>query len=222
MLCGLLVCFNICQSNAQTNDPDYTAYDLIQDLRQGQVLVRLKSHHKKLEALNRELSRPDSDPEYRKRVEKEIRAIVSDRDSFNLNLMKAMKEHFVFCRSHFYYDKDHQLLKSKGYRAPLYLDSLLQPMSEARFANDKFVIIAQGRTKGQDMEAFLFIDSTGVPLPGPFPSHLRLYAFRPVINALVSEDHYRENAVWYAKHLNEKFEDLYEKALIKNFRRKKK
>ncbi len=222
MLLGLLVCFNIYQSKAQTADPDYTAYDLIQDLSKGQVLVRLKSHHNKLEALNRELEKSGSDADYRKRVEKEMEAIIRDRDSFNLNLMKAMKEHFVFCKSYFYYDRDHQLLKSKGYRAPLYLDSLLHPISEPEFAGDKFVIIAQGKTKGQEMEAFLFLDSTGVQLPRPFPGHLRLYAFRPVVNALVSEDYYRENAVWYANHLNEKFEDLYEKALVKNFKRKKK
>ncbi|MBK7233142.1 MAG: hypothetical protein IPH93_13015 [Saprospiraceae bacterium] len=210
---GLLICFNIFLVQAQSDSIGYSAYQTILDVSKGQLLVRLKSHRNKLEALTKELNKVEPSSSTYERISKEIQIVTSQRDSFNYNLILAMKRHFTLSPVYFYYDRDHLELKKNNFKSPLYLDSSLQAVSLPEFRNQTIVIMVQGQTVGQELDAFIFIDAQGNSIPPPFPSYIRINSFRPVMNELAKTYYYDDNAVWYAKKIDKKLRKMYEKAL---------
>ncbi|MBK9271576.1 MAG: hypothetical protein IPM48_08250 [Saprospiraceae bacterium] len=218
---ALLVCFNIFGLKAQKDSIGYTAYQLIQDVSNGQILVRLRSEQNKLEALQKLLDRQPIDSRNYMDTKNTIDRVKKERDSFNYYLMAGMKSNFSLCPVYFYYDRDHVELKNHNFRKAIYLDSNLQTNVLPDFRNSTIVIIAQAHTEGQELDAFVFLDQKGQSLPAPWPRHLRLNAFRPVINELSKKNFYKENGEWYAKKLDKKLKKLYRKSLewkLKNHR----
>lgn len=212
---SFLLSLNISLLTGQENAGMVNGYELIQQLHDGQLLVRLKSHHNKLTALEGQLDISSKNVKYQQRVQKEISSLKADRDSFNQNLILAMQTHFKFCPVYYFYDKDFPELKQSNFAANLYLDSTLQEGQKINLLGEVKVIMAVGETKEQGLEAFIFINKYGNKLPAPFPAYMRLNSLVPFMNGLFYDNHYQLDAAHYSKKLQKKFSKLYKKASIR-------
>ncbi|HRG34324.1 MAG TPA: hypothetical protein PLN76_13690 [Saprospiraceae bacterium] len=212
---SILLSLNIWQLQGQQKANFINGYDLINQLHDGQLLVRLKSHHNKLTALQGELDSTSKNIKYQQRVQKEIHYLMAERDSFNKNLILAMQSNFKFCPVFYFYDKDFPELKKSNFTSSLYLDSTLEAKQNINLVGDVQVIMAVGETKEQGLEAFIFMNKYGNKLPPPFPAYMRLNSLVPLMNGLFYDNHYALDAAHYSKKLQKKFSKLYKKASIR-------
>lgn len=203
---ALWLCFNISTTSGQQDSLIPSLFEIIQNVKKAQVLVRLESKNNKLEALKNALAHAQAGSDQELRIQNLIHREMAERDSFNLNLVKAMQQRFKFCRVLYYYDKDHSQLRSKEFKAPVFLNPNLERDSLMEFPIDPIFIIAKGKTGDQQLDAFVFLDKESRPIPRPFPEHLRMNTFKVAMNSLFSSsDAHQKNAIYYADKIQSTF-----------------
>ncbi len=182
---------------------DNKSWNALEHLKDGQLLVRLKSESKKIAALNKELDRAVICSAREKQLIQEIVKITNRRDSFNLAFIQAMRLNFKFCPVYFYYDKRHTELKKNHFFGSIFLDSLLHEVVENRIGNSNIVILKHDETPNQHLEAFLFVDTLGINYSSPFPKYQRVNTLSTWINSIDDpKSKYTQNANLYARKLN--------------------
>ncbi len=90
------------------------AQNLIKDLKDGYLIVRLQSFSTQIRYFEKKMSDPKTDQKELVRSEKELRSIISDRDTFNHILKIAMDSVYKFSQVRFIYDKDYSLTDTAG------------------------------------------------------------------------------------------------------------
>ena len=85
------------------NDAKRKAYESVEALRDGLLLVRLKTNAKKLAAYRIAYLRATTD-KVRKQMEDLIKSTIKKRDINNREIVKTFKRSFLFCRVAFFID----------------------------------------------------------------------------------------------------------------------
>ena len=101
----------------------------MEDFRSGTLIIRLKSHEKKLSAIGSEIDRADTSPGYRKRLTEQRDLIIANRDRFNRDLVTTFGEKYTFSEVRFMYDKEAERLRN-GDQDAIFVGTDLQPLEK--------------------------------------------------------------------------------------------
>lgn len=82
------------------------AKNLIKDLRDGYLIVRLQSFNTQVRYFDKLISDPSTDKKTVERSKSELKKILNNRDTFNYNLIRAIDSVYRFSKVRFIYDKD--------------------------------------------------------------------------------------------------------------------
>ena len=98
------------------------AYKSIKELKEGALVVRLKTNHRKIGLLESTLRSSSLKKNQRKRHQAMLDATIKTRDDFNNAIADMFIDSFSFCTVYLMYDTSTNSLK-KGIRAGFLLDS---------------------------------------------------------------------------------------------------
>ncbi|NOT38266.1 MAG: hypothetical protein HOP11_12910 [Saprospiraceae bacterium] len=206
-----LLCFNIFlifACSAQDSIIRPTAYTVIGELINGDLLVMLQSERNKIEALQLELEK--GDVKYKKKVQKTIEKVKSDRDSFNRAFMQAMTEKYSFSKVYYFYDYDLPELQKSKFIGGRFLTKDLKKGLTRVFSNRSFYILKYSKTNTQSLDAFMLYDKDDNLIPKPFTS-LRINNFTTWKNHIFFSDQAEKlDAEYFAKKLQKKYRKIYE------------
>lgn len=185
----------------------------IEKLKSGRLLVRLESRENKIEFLQKQLNATNCDASCRKRIGDELNNEITDRDSFNLNFIKAFRKYFIFCPVYFYYDKDHQSLLQSNWHGKYYLDDQLQ-LTDLAFHHDSLMILKKEFTPNSENEGWLFQTVNGITLKNGFP-YINENNFKTFLTRITYADHDRKNCEYLVRKLNKNLFRYYTDAAIR-------
>jgi len=147
---------------------------LIQDFRDGTLIIRLKSHENKLNSIQKILDQPDTGVNYRKRLTEKRDLIIANRDRFNQDLVTAFSQYYNFSEIRFMYDQDIKRFQG-GELNEVFLGTDLQPLAKSTPITGSYYFLGEGNTQmsGNSREGLLVMDKYGDQLPSWFPSYFR-------------------------------------------------
>lgn len=193
-----------------------TAYIAAGELVKGDLLIMLKSEKNRLDALNEELSKGDE--KYKLKVTKLIQEIISDRDSFNMNFIKAIEQHYQFSKVYFFYDHDYLELVKSNFIGGRFLNNDLRKGFTRKFGNRPYYVLKFSKTKNQSLDAYILYDKNENIVPNPFPSIIRLNNFSTWKNNIFySKTAHARNANYFAKKIQKSYRKIYEKFYKETF-----
>jgi len=129
-----------------------TSHDLMKKLKsEGAILVRLKTHQNKIDALKRA-----GNVEAAKKVQDE-------QDSQNKSIIEAFRDTFNFCPVYFFYSSDSKYISRLQTDSVTFLNPELKPDTSIRFA-EGFFLVAEftqvGEVKRDRKEDLYYYSST--------------------------------------------------------------
>jgi hypothetical protein len=150
------------------------AKDLIKELKEGVLIVRLESQDKKITKLRELLEESSGDS--RQQIEERIERTIQERDETNRYLLEAFREKYAFSDYRAMYDTETVAL-FRGVREGIFLNNDLEPDPEITLPTDKFLIAELGYTDPQkDARVFglMVLDAQANKLDRPFPYFSKL------------------------------------------------
>lgn len=139
-------------------------------LKDGVLVIRLKSYRNNLEALDKSLSNRKLSKKDRKRIKKRKDIMISDRDRFNHELVQAFDTLYNFSKYRVMYDTASHLLLS-GVGSGYFLNNQLELDPQISLeANQTFVILGEGTRNKEGVHGLVIYDAKGIAIPAPFPS----------------------------------------------------
>lgn len=175
LLLLIFLAFMIGNTSSVTAQTKWAARDsMLQDFKEGTLVVRLKSHEKKLKKINELIKGNDIDNSYKKRLEDKRDYIVQNRDRFNQELVAAFNTQYNFSTVVFMFDKDLKKFK-EGKRELLFLDQHLDYISEPPSLPGSIYYFGEGQTNtsGNSISGLLVMDTKSQQLPSWFPNFYR-------------------------------------------------
>ncbi|MDQ3142505.1 MAG: hypothetical protein M3Q56_09710 [Bacteroidota bacterium] len=212
---GILT-FNIFLANnllGQKSDlPKEQAALAIKNLKDGSLLIRLKSEHKKLEAIQKELLNKNCDGKCVERLNKLSAKTIRDRDLFNVSFIQSMKTYFNFCPVYYFYDKDLKMLKEKNFNLPLYLNHEGKTDMHIQPKLSQYLLLSHDQSPNQSLDCFIFSQSDQGRILPPFPEVISLSNLTKVTDQILyPKTHIEKNAERFARKINNKLWDFYKK-----------
>ena len=167
----LFICFSTTDAIAQKKQ---LRDSLVEDFRSGTLIIRLKSHEKKLSAIGSEIDRADTSPGYRKRLTEQRDLIIANRDRFNRDLVTTFGEKYTFSEVRFMYDKEAERLRN-GDQDAIFVGTDLQPLEKTNPLVGSFYFYGEAFTEvpGNSRAGLLVMDKNLDQLPSWFPSFFR-------------------------------------------------
>ncbi len=157
-------------------------------LKDGALVVRLKSKRNKITKLEELLSNPEVNESDKKKLEKDLKNTIEERDNFNSALFTAFNEYYTFSAFYFMYDTASVALKN-GEKSGFLLDNNLKVDPEITITQDSFFVIYKGTldaTNRTGLEALIIMDSRFNIVPSPFPYYTRVNNFWLVLGRFFS------------------------------------
>ncbi len=197
--------------NAQRDDIVLTkekkefAFKSIQDLKEGALVVRLKTNQRKIEILERNLRNPNLTKAQRRRQEAILEGTLKVRDDFNKAIGNMFRDSFSFCPVYLMYDTCSKAL-NQGVREGLFLgeDGKIDPSIKIQAPH---VFIVNYKKSGADFPFdVLRVRRLEEKLEEPFPYYVALR--ESWINQVNSP-----RAARAVEQLNRKFYSFYSRAL---------
>ena len=163
------------------------AKQAIKDLKNdGALVLRLKTKRNKIEKLNDLLARPDLEEKDKKKLAKELKTTIEERDKYNYELSKAFSTIYKFSAVYFMHDTSSVALKN-GEKSDFLLDKDLNIDPNIVITQDSFFVAYTGTldaTNSTGMEALIIMNSQLEVLPSPFPYYVRANHFGRVLGKL--------------------------------------
>ena len=171
LISTLIICFFTTDAIAQKKQ---LRDSLVEDFRTGTLIIRLKSHANKLNAIESEIGQSDTSPGYRKRLTKERDLIIANRDRFNQDLVTSFGKKYTFSKVRFMYDTEAERLRN-GDQAAVFVGTDLQPIKNAKPLDGPFYFYGEAFTEvpGNSRAGLLVMDKNLDQLPSWFPSFFR-------------------------------------------------
>ncbi len=219
--CLILFTFNIIFTfSAHGQLPPNPEQDIIQ-LRQGALLVKLRSYQSKIKFIHDALQSPKCGPACKESYEKLLLRTLQERDSFNIPFRYWINRVFSFCPVYFFYDCDYSALRQSGFKGKFWLNDHLERDSSIAFPDTSyFLILCFDHSAEQNQHVMLFENRQGLSLPKPFP-YLREYHAKTLLVPLThKKSKYHYTAFILADLLNKKLFNYYEKVYKKQWRNK--
>jgi hypothetical protein len=147
----------------------------IVDLREGALVVRLKSKRNKIEKLEEAIANPELDEKERNRLKKELDETTMEKEEYNAGLSDAFVNYYTFSAIYFMYDTSSVALKN-GVKSGFLLDKDLKVDPNITIGEDSIFVIYNGEldaTNSSGMEALIIMDGNFNILQSPFPYYIR-------------------------------------------------
>jgi len=148
----ILFLFSLTFATAQT--PRENAAANIRMLKQGALLVRLKTSENYMNVL---LRRNDKEGAERVRQQQETE---------NKAIAKAFHDNFTFCKVYFFYSNKSDEIRNGNFKGNLYNDEL-QP--DSTFSGNNYLVGEFGTTQLTNIEGFIIEDHEYKQMQEPFP-----------------------------------------------------
>ncbi|MFT4662738.1 MAG: hypothetical protein ACI8XB_003031 [Patiriisocius sp.] len=126
----------------KATQPEYSARKQINNLKNGSLLIRLKTSKKSISGL--------------KKMGKDAAAqkVENDQRSANMEIISTFRENFDFCPVHFFFSDFSQEVKDKQFEKVVFLNDSLQPDSTTLSDPDNY-LIAEFGTIEQDTAIYI-------------------------------------------------------------------
>lgn len=207
--------------NAQTDGPSKenprraAAVAAIRTLKEGVLLVRLPSNHRKMQELERLLDEPSLDERRRKQLRTRLESLREDTRSFARTLRDAFLERYDFSDVLFLYDTVSWQTVQR-HPAGYFLDSNLQPDPTLARPHDRYLFARMGHTNpegGQGIEALVISDAQLKDLQSPFPYYSMVNTLGAVFDTVLgSPKARRKHTFKMVARLNKQLHRFYAKA----------
>lgn len=188
-----------------TKEKKEYAFNSIKELKNGAMVVRLKTNHRKIEIIERSLRSPNLKKGQRKRQEAILEGVLKTRNQFNEAIATMFLDSFTFCPVYLMYDTCSKAL-NQGVREGLFLgeNNKIDPSIKIKEAN---IFIVNYKESGAEFPYdVLRVRKLKEKLEDPFPYYVSLRA--SWINQVNTP-----RASKAVQHLNRKFYSFYRRSL---------
>ena len=151
----------------------------IQDLKNGALIIRLPSNHKKIAALQETAKRNPSNARVKELIKITQQKTLKDAQLFAASLEKG----YDFSNYYLMWDYSLDSLRN-GIKSGYFLNNDLKRDETIKLKEDKFLTLRHGLSKNQSLESFLVTDQNLEDLEKPFPRYFRLNTFKYFFNSL--------------------------------------
>lgn len=177
------------------------AYDAIEQLHDGVLVLRIPTQQTKIDTLEAMLRR-STDATARKRLEKELTKTIEDRDQRSTAYRAAFQSEYDFSAAAYLFDRE--LLTPATAQARFFTpagDSVvaLSAVDPARLFYLRFE-----RTSDSGIEALILYGPDGRIPPEPFPAEFALGGLSNLWNSLMGKSH----EMWRIRTMNKRFGDF--------------
>ncbi len=208
MVC-LLALFFCTQAHGQQADvpQQISAYEAIQVLKKGTLVVRLSTNARKMEALEKMLATTNNEKDHL-RFEKMLEETRRETRNNNLWLMEAFDSNYTYSKVLFMPDTAATQLKT-GVRKGIFYGPDLQ-IDPSLSIDGGFLVAFNGQSTSSDNtgnEGINVLDETLHPLQAPFPYFVGRTSvrrmFEAVFNKYTEIDHYNRLVIKFQSRLIE-------------------
>jgi hypothetical protein len=173
---------NISAQDTPYSDRKEIANEAIKLLKDGILIIRLKSKHNKLVALNELLEQKTPNTSEYEDIQAEIQNTIYERDRFNRSLVESFEKGFTFSDIYYVYDTASTSLRS-GVRQGIFLNASLELDPNIEIPDKPFFVGKIGNTNSASttgVEALVLMDRGLNDLERPFPYYVRVNSIERV------------------------------------------
>lgn len=148
----------------------------IQSLKNGTLVVRLKSKNNKIKKIEELLASNELKESTRARLRKELTSTIDQRNKYNTSLTNAFSNLYSFSNVYYMYDTASVSLK-KGVKSGIFLDKNLELDPSIKIPEGDFFIVKTGTTNSTSttgIQALVIMDKNLKDLSRPFPYYVRI------------------------------------------------
>ncbi len=194
------------------------AEQAIMALKDGALVLRLKTKRNKIEKIQELLTKPDLNGNERKKLEKELETTIKERDEYNTATVAAFNNHYTFSAIYFMPDTSSVTLK-KGQKSGIFYNDKLEIDPNVTITQDSFFIVYKGvldTSTRTGMEALIIMDRRFDIVPSPFPYYVRVNNFWLVLGRIFSpKKAIKRDANAVVKQLDRKLQEYYKETLAR-------
>lgn len=181
LLSSLIHGQNVKKLELERSKQNKYARNLIKDLKEGYLIVRLQSFHTQSKYLEKLITDPATDKKEVERAKTELNKILNTRDTFNHNLIQAIDSVYKFSNVRFIYDKDLSLTDTSANNRSFLNDMLISDPTLG-IGNSKYLIMGYmnlNTSGGNSKQHFRVLtpDFTEVPREIQVPGSGLIYNF---------------------------------------------
>lgn len=148
----------------------------IKDLKEGILVVRLQTNHRKIQALENTINSSQIKPNQKKRYEQILAVTLQKRDEFNVAISEMFIDSFGFCPVYVMYDTSTKVLQS-GATNGIFINQQRELDSTITIPADVPIFMVNYRVKSGDFPFdVLVIRALEHKLDEPFPYYAPLRA----------------------------------------------
>lgn len=188
------------------------AREQIKKLKEGILVVRLSSNHRKIAALQSLLDGGALSKKDQQRIENQLRTTLENTHKANARMITAFKTYYDFSEAFFMLDTSSQVLK-KGKQKGIFLNDSLEVDSTLSLNNRDFHVARFGnldQANSTGFKAMILMDKNFKDLQGPFPFYVRINNFGSVIGSIFPKPKQAQrNANKIVKKLNKNLKSFY-------------
>lgn len=144
------------------------AFNSIKELKNGALVVRLQTNHRKIAILEATLRDPKLKPAQYKRHKAILDGTVKRRNEFNETIAKMFADSFRFCPVYLMYDTCSDAL-AKGVRKGLFLNKQLQPDTSIELPEPNVFLVNYVKSNSDFPFDVLRVRKLHEKLDDPFP-----------------------------------------------------
>ena len=183
----------------------------IQDLKDGVLVVRLRSDQRKIEALQGQLATPNLKEKYRTRLKKMLDDTRRENETENKSLVAAFREHFDFTDVLFMYDTATYLLKN-GQKEGFFLNDSLQVDPHLSLQGRTFRLVRFGSKSGmKQRKSLIGMDLNFRDLPAPFPTSGNVSFWEGIVLIFKKDKNWKSDYHFHVSRFNDQLHKFYEK-----------
>ncbi len=175
---ALLLCLSF-KTNAQELsriERRAIAAQAITDLKDGVLVLRLKSKKNKITKIEELMASPRVSENEKNKLRRELERTIDERNRDNLSLTFAFDKNYKFSDIYYIYDTASVSLKN-GQRSGIFLNKNLELDASISIPEGKFFVIRTGTTDNSvttGVEALVIMDQNFKDLTRPFPYYVRV------------------------------------------------
>lgn len=173
---GLFFSTNMIAQELSRKERVVLAEQSIKDLKDGTLVLRLKSKRNKIEKLEELLAKSDIKESVRSSLNDELKKTIDQRNRYNISLINAFEENYSFSNIYYMYDTASVSLRN-GTRSGIFLDKSLELDSAIEIPEGAFFVAKTGTTNSTSttgVEALVIMDDQLKDMQRPFPYYVRL------------------------------------------------
>lgn len=215
----IIFCFSFSYATAQEKEPTRrdTAFAKVKNLKESTLVVRLTSHHKKVQALQKLANSPELEKRKKERIRHQIATTLAETAYENKLIYQAFEKYYKFSKVLFMYDTATTTLTKEKRRIGLFLDGNLVIDQSLRLQTEDFFILKFDRTDPATTaaaDAMIITDQHFQDLKRPFPYAIKMTSFSFVMDSVFSpKEAFEKNINTRVKKLARQLNAFYKKAI---------